>query len=347
MNVSAPQVAVVVPAYNCGPLVHRTLASLAAQDLPGLEIVIVNDCSTDRTGEVLDAFCRAEPRARCLHLSANHGVHEARAAGLRETSAPWIGFCDADDHARPRMFSALHAIGESGGADIVVCGAALADAAGRRIGHKVRFRRSRTVATGIFEKFCQREFGSAVLWNKLYRRDLILRHGLRSFRWRQDATEDTLVNIGCFLDARKVCLTSEELYDYVIHDRSATRSADAARSFARLIRAYADAVDVYRTRGPEVLHRITELYARQLDDPAYHVRNAENLQEQETVISDPLRFLAGEYPSGLAALMNRGISRSGDRGRPKRTVRAILRLLQQLPSEVGAAVKRRRQDPMA
>jgi glycosyltransferase involved in cell wall biosynthesis len=93
-------VSVVVPAYNAGPFLRRAVDSLLAQDLPGLEIVVVDDGSTDGSLEAL----RGLP-ARVLRQE-NKGEAAARNAGVRASTAPFVTFLDADDVLVPGALSA-------------------------------------------------------------------------------------------------------------------------------------------------------------------------------------------------------------------------------------------------
>jgi glycosyltransferase involved in cell wall biosynthesis len=88
-----PQLTVVVPAFNAAATIGATLSSLRAQTLPELELVVVDDGSTDATGEVVRAVC---PEAVLLRQDQS-GAGAARAAGIAAATAPLLAFCDADD----------------------------------------------------------------------------------------------------------------------------------------------------------------------------------------------------------------------------------------------------------
>lgn len=97
-----PLVSVVVPLYNKEPYVLRALESIAAQTVNDLEVIVVDDGSTDNGPGVVEAF--ADPRFRLVR-QANAGPGAARNRGLREAGAPYVAFLDADDRWLPEFLA--------------------------------------------------------------------------------------------------------------------------------------------------------------------------------------------------------------------------------------------------
>ena len=96
----APRVSVIVPAYNAASTIEATLASVLAQSYTDIEIIVVDDGSTDGTGAILDDLVAREPRIRVLH-QPNAGVARARNAALAVATGEWIATIDADDIWHP------------------------------------------------------------------------------------------------------------------------------------------------------------------------------------------------------------------------------------------------------
>jgi succinoglycan biosynthesis protein ExoO len=92
---------VIIPAYDVSGIIERAIRSAAAQTLPPLEILVIDDCSTDNTVEVVKALGREIPSLRLLSTPANGGPSAARNVGLREAKADWIALLDADDAWKP------------------------------------------------------------------------------------------------------------------------------------------------------------------------------------------------------------------------------------------------------
>jgi glycosyltransferase involved in cell wall biosynthesis len=93
-----PTISVVIPAYNAAPYVSRAIESALAQTVPPLEVIIVDDGSSDDTAEVVAAY---QPRVRLLR-QANGGPASARNHGVRESHGDWIALLDADDSWLPK-----------------------------------------------------------------------------------------------------------------------------------------------------------------------------------------------------------------------------------------------------
>ena len=101
-----PLVSVIVPAYNAEATLAETLASVAAQTWRNLEIVVVDDGSTDRTRDIASAFAATDPRARVVSIP-NSGVAVARNTGAASTSGPFLAPIDADDLWHPRYLETV------------------------------------------------------------------------------------------------------------------------------------------------------------------------------------------------------------------------------------------------
>jgi succinoglycan biosynthesis protein ExoO len=110
---------VLMPAYNVSGVIERAIRSAAAQTLPPLEILVIDDCSTDNTVEVVKALARDIPSVRLLSTPANGGPSAARNVGLREAKADWIALLDADDAWRPGRLERLSEVARATSADFV------------------------------------------------------------------------------------------------------------------------------------------------------------------------------------------------------------------------------------
>ena len=98
-----PEVTIVVPAYNCKNHLSQTIASILNQQEVSLELIIIDDCSTDGTAALAQAAADADPRVRYIRLPANSGGPASpRNHGVSAAAAPWVALCDADDLWHPR-----------------------------------------------------------------------------------------------------------------------------------------------------------------------------------------------------------------------------------------------------
>lgn len=111
---------IIVPVYNVEAYLPRCLDSLLAQPFSAWEAIIVDDGSTDKSGEILDAYAARDSRLRAVH-KPNGGVSSARNRGLALAQGRYVGFVDGDDFIAPDMYEKLLAEAESGGYDMVQC----------------------------------------------------------------------------------------------------------------------------------------------------------------------------------------------------------------------------------
>jgi glycosyltransferase involved in cell wall biosynthesis len=120
-----PVVSVVVPAYNVAPYIGRCIDSLLAQTVP-IEIIVVNDGSTDSTSETVRAIRTDGMHSIVLLEQSNRGLSASRNVGLRRASGEFVGLVDGDDWVEPEMYSILVAASRPG-ADLTICNGEMVD----------------------------------------------------------------------------------------------------------------------------------------------------------------------------------------------------------------------------
>lgn len=116
-----PKVSVIVAAYNIERYIARALDSLCAQTYQNLEIIAVDDGSSDETGIICDRYAEKDSRVRVIHKQ-NGGLSDARNAGLEIASGDYIGYLDGDDWAEPQMFGVMVTACMQSGADMAMIG---------------------------------------------------------------------------------------------------------------------------------------------------------------------------------------------------------------------------------
>lgn len=114
-------ISVVVPLYNAENTINKCLDSILAQTFSNIEIICVNDGSTDNTGSILDEYARLHSNVVVIHIE-NSGVTVARKIGIAKASGEYIGFVDGDDWIEKEMFSKLYEAIVKHKADMVCSG---------------------------------------------------------------------------------------------------------------------------------------------------------------------------------------------------------------------------------
>lgn len=115
-----PLVSVIIPAYNASATIKRALDSVAIQDYPQIEIVVIDDCSKDATAELVGAY--GDPRIRLLRNARNLGECGAMNEGIAAAKGEYIAFLDADDEWRPtKLTKQIAALERNPAASFVTC----------------------------------------------------------------------------------------------------------------------------------------------------------------------------------------------------------------------------------
>lgn len=91
------KVSIILPVYNAEKSIRNTLDSALAQTLRDFELIVIDDCSTDRSMEIVGGYARQDPRIYVLQNSENHGVAYCRNWGIREAAGKYVAFLDSDD----------------------------------------------------------------------------------------------------------------------------------------------------------------------------------------------------------------------------------------------------------
>ncbi|MDD5864116.1 MAG: glycosyltransferase family 2 protein [Firmicutes bacterium] len=213
-------VSVVVPAYNIAPWLPRALDSLLTQTYPWLEILVVDDGSTDETQQVIKDYATRDGRVRGI-FQENRGVTAARLAGVAAATGDWIGFADGDDAVEPDMYRHLLENAHGCGADISHCGHRVLFPDGRvEFVHNTGVRRQQDRLTGVRDLLDGGQVESS-LCTKLYRRALFA--GLS--QWIDPTiknNEDYLMNYYLFSQAEKSVYEDFCPYHYILRTDSAS-----------------------------------------------------------------------------------------------------------------------------
>lgn len=230
-----PLLSVIVPVYNTETYLNHCLDSILAQDFTDYELILVDDGSTDRSGDICDRYAAAHPHIRCLHQT-NGGHTCARQNGVRASRGEYIAFVDSDDWIDPGMYRRMCRAAKETGADIIhcdftavmphkskVCGTPFSP------GLYDKKQLENTVYPSMIYFGTYFVFGIAPnLWNKLFRRS-ILEHYL--FRLPHDIIvgEDGPITYACMLEAASVYFCEEAFYNYRSNTDSVSHHMNAKR----------------------------------------------------------------------------------------------------------------------
>lgn len=129
-NSTTPIVSVIIPAWNAEPYIEKTLRSAMEQTLQNIEIIVVDDCSTDRTAEITERMAAADPRIRCFRNPQNSGVSKTRNFAIEQARGEYIALLDSDDLWLPEKLERQVELIRREDADLVYCSYGMIDEKG-------------------------------------------------------------------------------------------------------------------------------------------------------------------------------------------------------------------------
>jgi len=212
-----PKISVIIPVYNSELFLKRCLNSVVHQTYDNLEIIIINDGSTDQSFSICRNFADKDPRIVLLHQN-NQGVSAARNLGLEIAIGDYIGFVDSDDELEPDMYEHLLSQMSKFDADIAICGFMFYFEDGRK---KASFAPKVLVLhnqeTAIYNALTGNMYAGH-LCNKLFKSHLFHKEKLNvSIK----IYEDLVIFIRILLKSERIIFDSAPLYRYYIHRMSA------------------------------------------------------------------------------------------------------------------------------
>ncbi|MFR9165784.1 MAG: glycosyltransferase [Dysgonomonas sp.] len=226
-------ISVVVPIYNMEKYLERCVNSLLTQTYPNIEIILVNDGSTDKTAEICDEFAKTDNRIKVIHKE-NGGVSTARNTGIDNSTGEYISFVDPDDWLEPNAYEILTDTlnkPENQEVDIIRFNAFR----GEKIMNKPPFE-------GIYKgDELRKEIGLAsigpeklgglfimgIVWMDLYKRKFLIDNNIRFVVIRR--YEDRLFIVKAFLKAKTILFLNKALYHYEYIEVSMTNKYDPER----------------------------------------------------------------------------------------------------------------------
>lgn len=208
-----PLVSIIVPVYNAEAYLGPCLESIRAQTYPHIEVLLINDGSTDGSRELCLAMGRLDCRFRLIDKE-NSGVAESRNLGIAQAQGKYLQFADSDDRLAPQATAAFVQAAESSGADLVISHFYRVD--GERRADRGHIKGERLLTRQEYAEEMVKapaNYYYGVLWNKFYRRSLVER-GKVCCPCGMSWGEDFLFNLEYIRHIRLVQAIPQPLYYY-------------------------------------------------------------------------------------------------------------------------------------
>ena len=261
-------ISVIVPVFNVAGYLPQCVDSILSQDYGNLEVILIDDGSTDGSGEICDRYAALDSRVRVIHQK-NGGAAAAKNAGLRLATGEYLAFADSDDYLEPGAYGFLMKILLENGADAVQ-------------GSFREVYRNRAEEQRISEEILEgydyllrfpKDFSCALLWNKLYRRALF--DGV--FFEEGHKIDDEYFTYQGFLQPRKVVRADRIVYNYRKRASSVMSSPESAE---RLVLDCLDSAAKRRQRILDTLPQLREPFDENYLDVIWYLSGNEGSTER-------------------------------------------------------------------
>ncbi|HJX62722.1 MAG TPA: glycosyltransferase [Polyangia bacterium] len=225
-----PQVSVVIPIYNVEAYLPEAMSSLLGQTLGDIEVLAVNDGSSDSSGEIVDRYAAMDRRVRPIH-QANAGYGAAVNAGLRLARGTYVGILEADDFVVPDAYRLLYELAERSECDI-------ARGSYRFVEKKLMGRTEVTlgVGRGPFQLADYPEFIATppAIWSAIYRTAFLRDHDIHVIASPGASYQDVDFFVRTAVLARKIVCVDDAVYCYRCDNpSSSTNNRDKLRAIFR------------------------------------------------------------------------------------------------------------------
>ncbi|MBA2806579.1 bifunctional glycosyltransferase family 2 protein/CDP-glycerol:glycerophosphate glycerophosphotransferase [Streptomyces sp. KM273126] len=332
-----PRFSVIVPVHNVRGFLRECLDSVLRQSYTDLEVIAVDDCSPDGSGEILDAYAARDPRVTVLHLPQNVGLGRARNAGMPHATGDFLLFLDSDDTLTPGALRAIaDRLEETGDPDVLVF-----DYARTYWWGGTRRNGLADLLTGRNDTFTADEYPEVmellmVVWNKAYRREFVEREG---FAFPPGYYEDTpwtfpvLLTAGSIATMDRICVAYRQRRQGNILSTTSRKHFDLLDQYERVFafvgsrpRLAGWQAYLCHKMGEHCLDVLAKPDRLPPEDKAEFFRRTAGLFRKYRVagpVPDGLRVLEGSWARyRVRQQAARAVRALGERGRPVRAAAA-------------------------
>lgn len=241
-------ISIIVPIYNVSSYLQECLESILSQDYPFLEIILVDDGSTDDSGKICDEYAKRDSRIRVIH-QPNGGAAAAKNAGLRAASGEYLSFVDSDDFLEPGAYAHMVQLMEVHEADIVQCD--FRDVFRDHTCDRHLLLPGMQWNTPDYLARFTKDWTCGLIWNKLYKRSLF--DGI--FFETGHKIDDEYFTYRGVMNAGKIVCDDRIVYNYRRRVSSVMLSSDSGQQIV------SDRIDYLSKRRRNVIERFPQLRA--------------------------------------------------------------------------------------
>lgn len=207
-------ITIIVPVYNAAFFLEDCILSLVTQTYRNLELIFVDDGSSDNSAEILSVWEKRDTRIKVI-TQKNSGVSYARKVGVEHSHGSWISFVDSDDVLMENGIELLYE-------NIFDCDLVVGQVKYTGLWPWPYVLKNEKIKSMYYLKLLLTDKIHSGPWARLFKRDLLLRDGIFEIPRIISHGEDTLMNYRIACACKKVSLISDEVYHYVYREKSAS-----------------------------------------------------------------------------------------------------------------------------
>lgn len=291
-GVRMKKISVIVPVYNVEQYIERCLESICAQTWSDMEVLCINDGSTDQSGEICEKYAKRDNRIKVFYRE-NGGAAAARNVGLQYATGEYIGFVDPDDWIEPDMFEAVIKRMESCDADMGVCGFYKnwddkeIEMLNQPAVELSPFDRE-AVFYYAFKRYSYKSF-AGYLWNKIFKRKLLTEsQNSVCFDEELKVCEDVLFFSMVALRVKRAVYVDSAKYHYYQRDTSLCHAGSLEERAGNLV-TYGRLINILNEAGisSDVIQYVKRFYtyhASLLTEKAYYDHDICNMKRMQNEI---------------------------------------------------------------
>ena len=287
-----PLISVIVPVYNLEKYLVRCIESIIGQTYKNLEIILIDDGSTDTSGQIIDEFKKKDNRIKVIHKE-NGGESNARNTGLRMATGEYIAFCDCDDWMDPDMYETLAWELNQENIDMAASGwYKETDSSSQEIRNALPVNSQVFGRDELLKYLYMRDSyrGFAYMWDKLYKREILKDKDGNWILFREDLRlgGDVLYLAEVALNVKRAKYVDRAFYHYYQRDESGCHTKDVTK-LREWLKAYE--LILQRFEEEQIDYKTKDYVKRFL---AYHSSNATEIaavQGQKEAQKEFQRFM--------------------------------------------------------
>ena len=294
MSKQKPLISIIIPIFNVEDKLNKCIQSVINQTYSNLEIILVNDGSTDNSFKICKEFENSDNRIKLISIE-NNGVSNARNIGIKNAKGKYIGFVDSDDYIDNDMFEILYSNIEDNDADLSIIGYQI-ETINKKIIKNTNLNQYKKIEimtqSQAYEKILDKNSFQGYCWNKLFKSEL-LKDIL--FDVNIYICEDLLFVCEYLKKCKTIVYDSKNSYHYIYYPNSSW-NMEYSPKWATILESYNRIINIYKNLDKNLESLIIYTYFKVNCNLKYKIKKSKGkdyviLREIENNIKENYKFI--------------------------------------------------------